>query len=253
MKQFYGTIIGNKKVSPDYYKLEFSWDRKAGRPLPGQFFTIRISDNTVPLLRRPFAFSSFDTKICTASMIYQKRGRGTKILAARETGGPLDVIGPLGKPFPMPAKRHNVLLVAGGIGLGPVLFLASRLSGAKLVFGCRTKSLIPSSSTFAGLKPAICTDDGSAGFRGTAGDYLRSIENSMTGNTIIYACGPLPMLKSCHESAVRRGCPCFVSIEQVMACGVGACMGCAVKSAGGGYTRACTEGPVYNSKELHWE
>jgi dihydroorotate dehydrogenase electron transfer subunit len=257
MKQFTGKILSSRVLAADYHKIEFTWNKAAGAPQPGQFFTVRVSGGTAPLLRRPLAFSAFNAEKQTASMIFQKRGRGTEILAAMETGEPLDVIGPLGKPFPMPDKKQKALLVAGGIGLGPVLFLASRLSGAKLVFGCRTKGLVPSSSAFAGLKPTICTvvctDDGTAGFRGTAGDFLRSIENSVTGNTIIYACGPLPMLKACHELALRRGAPCFVSIEQVMACGVGACMGCAVKAVDGGYKRACTEGPVFNSRELQWE
>ncbi|MBN2188011.1 MAG: dihydroorotate dehydrogenase electron transfer subunit [Chitinispirillaceae bacterium] len=253
MKQFCGKIIGNRPLSADYFELAFTWDKKAGRPLPGQFFTLRISDSTVPLLRRPFAFSSFDAKKSTASMIYQRRGRGTAILAAKEKGEQLDLIGPLGKPFPLPGKMQNALLVAGGIGLGPLLFLASRLRKAQLVVGCRTKNLVPSFRSCAGLRPVVCTDDGTKGFMGTAGDYLKSIEKVVAADTVIYACGPLPLLKACHEFALGRGGECFVSVEQVMACGVGACMGCAVKSAGGGYTRACTEGPVFNSKELKWD
>jgi dihydroorotate dehydrogenase electron transfer subunit len=253
MKQFCGTITGNRALSAECLELEFTWARKAGRPLPGQFFTLRISDDTVPLLRRPFAFSSFDSEKMTASMIYQKRGRGTTILAGKKRGESLDVIGPLGSPFPRPGKGRNALLAAGGIGLGPLLFLSSRLRIAQLIIGCRTKSLAPPSRTCAGLRPVICTDDGSKGFKGTADDYLRSIEHTVGSDTVVYSCGPLPMLKACHEFAKRRGCECFVSVEQVMACGVGACMGCAVKAADGGYKRACTEGPVFNSKELNWE
>jgi len=254
MKQFPGKILGNQSLSADFFELEFTWDKTAGLPLPGQFFTIRISDNTVPLLRRPFAFSAFDEKKGTASMIIQKRGRGTEILASKQKSDNLDIIGPLGKPFPMPAKGRKALLVAGGIGLGPILFLASQLPEAELIFGCRKKSFIPASEIFAGLKPdvVVCTDDGSAGFKGTAGDYLKSIANTINSDTTIYACGPLPMLQACHEFSARRGCECFVSVEQVMACGVGACMGCSVKTAEGGFKRACTEGPAFNSKELQW-
>jgi dihydroorotate dehydrogenase electron transfer subunit len=257
MKQFTGTILRNQTLTAGCYELEFTWEKTAGSPLPGQFFTVRVSEDTVPLLRRPMAFSAFDEKKGTASMIFQKRGRGTALLSAQQKGHGLDIIGPLGKPFPMPAKGCKALLVAGGIGLGPLLFLATRLreagTPAAFVFGCRTKSLIPSSSgDFTGLGPAVCTDDGSAGFRGTAGDYLKSIESTINNGTAVYACGPLPLLSACHEFAGRRGGECFVSIEQVMACGVGACMGCAVKSAGGGYKRACTEGPVFNSKDLKW-
>jgi len=257
MKQFIGTILRNQTLSAGCYELEFTWDKTAGSPLPGQFFTVRISEDTVPLLRRPMAFSAFDEKKGTASMIFQKRGRGTALLAAKQKGDNLDIIGPLGTPFPMPAKGCTALLVAGGIGLGPLLFLAARLrdagTPAAFVFGCRTKSLVPASAAFSGLLPAICTDDGSAGFKGTAGDYLKSIESTVDNGTAVYACGPLPLLKACHEFAGRGGCECFVSIEQVMACGVGACMGCAVRSAEGGYKRACTEGPVFKSKDLQWK
>jgi dihydroorotate dehydrogenase electron transfer subunit len=125
-----------------------------------------------------------------------------------------------------------------------------------LIFGCRSAALIPAIKGLAAAAAAeavICTDDGSSGFRGTAGDYLKSIEQSIAADTVIYACGPLPMLHACHATALRRACSCFVSVEQVMACGVGACMGCAVKSASGGYKRACTEGPVFDSKELRWD
>jgi dihydroorotate dehydrogenase electron transfer subunit len=260
MKQFSAKILGSHPLSSGYFECEFTWDKDLPSPQPGQFFTVRASDGTVPLLRRPFAFSAFDGKKQTASMIFQKRGRGTEILAAQQTGNTLDIIGPLGKPFPMPAEDLSALLVAGGIGLGPLLFLATRLREANVpcvfVFGCRTKSLIPVTGAFTGLGPAVrtavCTDDGSAGFRGTAGDYLKSIESTVDGRTAVYACGPLPLLKACHEFAARRGCECFVAVEQVMACGVGACMGCAVRSAQGGFVRACTEGPVFNSRELQW-
>lgn len=253
MKQFFGTITGNRPLSSDYYKMEFTWDRKAGIPLPGQFFTARISDGIEPLLRRPFAFSGFDRRKTTCSMVYQRRGRGTDILSGKRKNERLDIIGPLGRPFPLPGRGKRALLVAGGIGLGPLLFLAAQLRNAALVFGCRSKTFVPPARTFAGARPVICTDDGSAGFRGTAADYLKSIESSVGRDTIVYACGPLPMLKACHEFAAGRGCECFVSVEQVMACGVGACMGCAVKSAEGGYLRACTDGPVFDSKELKWE
>jgi dihydroorotate dehydrogenase electron transfer subunit len=105
---------------------------------------------------------------------------------------------------------------------------------------------------FRSLSPIICTDDGSSGFRGTTGDYLMSIESSITAQTLVYACGPMPMLKACHDIALRRTCGCFVSVEQVMACGVGACMGCAIRMASDGFKRACIEGPVFESREIQW-
>ncbi len=255
MKQFLGTVTGNTPISSDFLEMTFTWDNAAGTPLPGQFFTLRISDDSVPLLRRPFALAAFD-EARGAVMMYQRRGRGTEILATKVGGDRLDVLGPLGRPFPLPEGR-KALLIAGGIGIGPIAFLADALAARenpfRLVIGCRSAPLFPATLRLAGLSPVICTDDGTLGFKGTTGDYLRSIEHTIDRDTVLYACGPLPMLKACHEMAILRECDCFVSVEQVMACGVGACMGCAVKAAGGGYLRACTEGPVFASRELDWE
>jgi dihydroorotate dehydrogenase electron transfer subunit len=256
MKHFTATILSNRPICSDFYEMSFAWDASAPAPLPGRFFTVRISQDSVPLLRRPFAFSAFDATAGSAAMIYQKRGRGTEILTGRKTSDSLDVLGPLGKPFPLPGPGKKALLVGGGIGLGPVAFLArairSQGGDVRLVFGCRNSALVPDTHSFRHLSPTVCTDDGSTGFKGTTGDYLKSIEVSIDADTILYACGPMPMLRACHEVALRRGCSCVVSVEQVMACGVGACMGCAVKMADGGYKRACIEGPVFDSKEIGW-
>lgn len=258
MKQFNGTIVSNAPLCDGYYEMEFSWDSATGHPEPGQFFTVRTSDSSVPLLRRPFAFSAFDKKRTTASMIYQKRGSGTGLLAAKGTNDTIDLIGPLGKPFPLPQKNQEALLVAGGIGLGPVLFLATALKNAglpfTLVFGCRTAANIPVSAGFAALLPHLCTDDGSRGFKGTTTDYLSALSKITGPATVLYACGPHPMLKTCHAFAYEKGIVCHVSIEQIMACGVGACMGCVVKvNHEPGFARACAEGPVFDSREIAWE
>ena len=236
MKQFSARILRNRPICTDFFEMAFAWDTDAAQPVPGQFFTVRVSQDTVPLLRRPFAVSSFSEKTLTAAIIYQRRGRGTEILCAKQKGDVIDVLGPLGRSFPLPEHGQKALLVAGGIGIGPVLSLARLLKRRgnylKMIFGCRTSALVPRLSAFAALKPAICTDDGSAGFKGTTGDFLKSIEKSAGSDTILYACGPMAMLKRCHEFARRRGIVCHVSVEQIMACG---------------------EGPVFESKEIDWE
>ncbi|MCU0608702.1 MAG: dihydroorotate dehydrogenase electron transfer subunit [Chitinispirillaceae bacterium] len=257
MKQFIATIADNQPVSSDFYEMTFTWDASAPEPAPGQFFTVRISPDVVPLLRRPFAFSGFDKKERLASMLYQRRGRGTEILCAKCSGEELDVIGPLGNTFP-DVQGKRVILVAGGIGLGPLLFLCAGLkknnTDCTMVFGCRSIAHLPELPQLAALSPVICTDDGSAGFKGTTAEYLKSIEKSVDGDTVIFACGPAPMLRACHEFAMMRGALCHVSVEQVMACGVGACMGCVVKTVREpGFARACTEGPVFDSRELDWQ
>ncbi len=255
MKHFRGTVIGNTPIGGDFLEMTFTWDNTAGSPLPGRFFTLRVGEDSVPLLRRPFAFSAFDEKR-GAAMIYRKRGRGTALLAARTEGESLDLLGPLGRPFPLPGQGKRAILVAGGIGIGPIAFLAATIAGGAtpftLIIGCRTAALLPAPLRLSGLTPVICTDDGSMGFKGTVGDYLSSIGPSMDRDTVLYACGPMPMLRACHELSLFSGNDCFVSVEQVMACGVGACMGCAVRASGGGYRRACTDGPVFAGGELDW-
>ena len=258
MKQFSGTIISNTPLCDGYFEMEFSWEKGVQPPEPGQFFTVRTADSSVPLLRRPFAFSAFNENSRTASFVYQKRGPGTGLLAAKGGNDVIDLLGPLGKPFVLPEKNQTALLVAGGIGIGPVLFLGTRIRNANipaiLVFGCRTAANVPASAAFSALNPQVCTDDGSRGFKGTALDYCSTLSKTIVPSTVLYACGPHPMLKGCHAFARDRGIVCHVSVEQIMACGVGACMGCVVKvNHEPGFARACAEGPVFDSSEIVWE
>lgn len=255
MKQFSATIIKNNKLCKDFFQLDFSWESE--KPEAGQFLTIRICDCTVPLLRRPFAFSAFNDRLNTASIIFQRKGKGTDLLAAKTKEEKIDVIGPLGNSFPLPEKNQKPILIAGGIGLGPILFLSKTLQdlniSSKFIFGCRNKLLIPQSDAFSSQDPIICTDDGSAGFHGTVSDYLSSKQPAIGSDSVFYSCGPHPMLKACHQIAQKISSPSWVSVEQVMACGVGACMGCAVKvKQSPGYARACKEGPVFSGYDMVW-
>lgn len=257
MKQFDAKVISNKKIGDSFFELVFSWEADEN-PLPGQFLTIRVSEDTAPLLRRPFAFSAFSATERTSSIIYQLRGRGTDILTGKQPGDILNIIGPLGKELPLPSQQTHSLLVAGGIGIGPILFFATSLKNngypSTLIFGCRTKSFIPSVHQFTEISPVVCTDDGSSGFKGTTADYIRQNGNIFNAPVTIYCCGPHPMLRACHEIANNHNVPCWISVEQIMACGVGACMGCAVKVKGEQtYARACKEGPVFPSTMLVWE
>jgi dihydroorotate dehydrogenase electron transfer subunit len=256
MLQFDAKVLKNIRIADSFYYLEMTWDHDTP-VVPGHFLTLRITDDTTPLLRRPFAFSGFDPVSSTSSIIYQKRGRGTELLTAKLQGDTINLIGPLGTPFSYPSEGSKPILVVGGIGVGPMLFLASELKRKQLpfsfIFGCRTKSFIPDLDAFRVIDPVICTDDGSSGFKGTTADYLKTVESSIQNTDTVYCCGPHPMLKACHELALRTGSSCEVSVEQIMACGVGACMGCVVKTvAEPGYARACKEGPVFDSKALIW-
>jgi dihydroorotate dehydrogenase electron transfer subunit len=255
MQQFTTDIIRNRKIGHDFFEMQVVWPEAAGAPEAGHFITIRVSQSTVPLLRRPFAISGFDAASGVASIIYQKRGEATQVLAGKSAGENLDIIGPLGTTFRLPAAKTHCVLVAGGIGLGPMLFLGRSLldRGYPLHFilGLRSANLLPAMDIFKPITPLICTDDGSAGFAGTAVDCVRTLAIGPSEAVEFFGCGPTPMLKALHGLAELQGFPCQVSMEQVMACGVGACMGCVIKTTKG-FSRVCAEGPVFSSRDIIW-
>jgi len=262
MKQIKERVISNDQIAQDYYRLVFTWNPDAGIPEPGQFITLRVTDSSVPLLRRPFAFSGYSVSRQQASIIYLKRGTGTEIMAGYISGDTVDIIGPLGNYLRTPLKGKKPILLAGGIGLGPLLFYSTVLEQRgiphEFIFGTRSKRFVPdmqiqrtAGSKFRDL--VICTDDGSIGYAGTVVDYVREIPVDKIKNTVLYCCGPHPMLKLCHGIAELHNFECYVVMEQIMACGVGACMGCTVKiKKKPGYARVCTEGPVFRSRDVIW-
>jgi dihydroorotate dehydrogenase electron transfer subunit len=170
------------------------------------------------------------------------------------SGSRIDLIGPLGVGFPDPALGEEPILAGGGIGIGPLLFLAETLGaaglGPRLVLGVRSSSFLPSIDLPGGT--IICTDDGSSGFRGTPVDWIS--RNAPGEHVHLYGCGPGPMLASLAALAGERGWQANLSAEQWMACGVGACMGCALPRADGeGYLRACADGPVFEASAIDWK
>ncbi len=259
MKNFKSTILSQRSIAKGYMEMSFLWPEECETPRPGQFLTIRIQKQPVPLLRRPFALSGFNRESRTASIIYQIRGTGTEILSDLSEGSDLDVLSPLGNSFTFPTVGEKPLLIAGGIGLGPILFFARELdqAGQKpvLIFGCRDRSLIPDLAPLKNGRIQFCTDDGSEGFHGTSVDYMNSLESSELEGARIYSCGPAPMLKACHNFAIERELPCETAMEEMMACGVGACMGCVVELAEDQdrqYARVCKDGPVFQSRMIKW-
>ena len=256
MRHIQVRVLANESLGRDFFKLTFDWS-SAEPPLPGQFLSIRVSQLAIPLLRRPFAFSHWNGTDRTVSTVIERRGSATDILSRKTVNESLDVIGPLGNGFPLPKANTGPFLVAGGIGLGPMLFLARRLRREgrqpQLVFGCRGRELLPDCADFKELEAAICTDDGSLGFHGTAVKYVRSRTDFAGSPVELYCCGPLPMLASAARLAAERGIRCWVSMEQTMGCGMGACMGCVVKTTREpGYARVCKEGPVFSSTDILW-
>lgn len=250
-------VLRNRSIAKDYFELHFAWPDGLEAPKPGQFLTIRIADTAMPLLRRPFAISCYDRRSRTAGIIYQRVGPATSILAAADAGDMLDMLIPLGNWFPQPESRAQPVLVAGGVGMGPIFYFAQALrsEGRKptLILGARNVAFIPSDDVIEGLEPMVCTDDGSRGFAGTVVDYLADGDFGQGGRSHLYACGPTPMLEALAAFAAERRLPLWVSMEQTMGCAVGACMGCAIPVHGPArYARVCTEGPVFDAKEIVW-
>jgi len=217
--------------------------------------TLRISEGISPLLRRPFAYASLDNSGRRASIIYERRGLATHLLSAFRTGDDLDVLGPLGNVFPQPGVGRIPVLVAGGIGIGPMLFLHQlfQLQGLKpiLVTGARSVNKIAVAELPE--KAIICSDDGSIGFKGTVLGALHR-EALDPAAIELYACGPHGMMKAISSWSNQLGSvPCWISMEQTMACAVGACMGCVVKvHHEKQFSRVCTEGPIFEAAKLDW-
>lgn len=249
------TVLENTPVAEACYRLVFRYPPNHQVPKPGQFLTLRLGTGVSPLLRRPFAYSGHDAAAGRGELIYERRGTATALLSALREGDPLDLIGPLGNSFPETADSNTPLLVAGGIGIGPMLFQYHSLEAAgkhpMLLVGARTASRIPIGQLPAGTR--ICTDDGSSGFHGTVLKLIeRDFASAATGLTL-YACGPHGMMKAVAAWAQAASVPCWVSLEQTMACAVGACMGCVVKiHHEKQYSRVCAEGPVYAADRLDW-
>ncbi len=255
MRQFETNIQSNIEIAQQMFLLTFTWPGDLTPPLPGQFLTFRIGATSVPLLRRPFAFSAFNRKDCSAGIIYIVRGTATKLLSRMKPGDRLDTIGPLGTPFPELTAEHRAICAAGGIGIGPILYLCSHLrrngKDPLLVVGARTSEALPETAVFNGISPVYCTDDGSRGFHGTVVDYLNKLQPA--AGSPLCCCGPDAMLEACSMLAAEGGLECWVSLEQTMGCAVGACMGCVIRIRGKEqFARVCTEGPVFKSDEVVW-
>jgi dihydroorotate dehydrogenase electron transfer subunit len=260
LKQFISKVIRLEMIAEDYFLMSFKWNLESV-PKAGQFLTIRTTNLSSPLLRRPFALSSFNEIKKEASIIFQKIGNGTNLLSNLKIGDELDILGPLGNSFSQyeitsQPNIKNHIVIAGGIGTGPMLYLADYLNKSQLdpllIIGCRTSSLIPYSVLDKNIRTVICTDDGSEGFQGNVVQYIKSCRE-LDQNTAIYCCGPKPMLQGCHSYSLETGNICYVSLEEMMACGVGACMGCTCETEGDKkYARVCKDGPVFNSREVKW-
>jgi dihydroorotate dehydrogenase electron transfer subunit len=219
--------------------------------LPGQFVHVRIGRTFDPLLRRPMSIAAANHSEGTISLIYRIVGRGTAELARLQPGEELDVMGPLGTGFDLNAQQP--LLVGGGMGLAPLLFLAQELCPrpVSVVMGGRTATELYWQHLFAAIcqNIHITTDDGTLGRQGVTLDLLPDLLKDKLFDKI-YTCGPYPMMTGVARLARSRGIVCQISLEDYMACGMGACLSCTCAATDGTRRKICTDGPVFDAEEV---
>ena len=238
-------ILENRRINGKYYKLAFNSRKLAAKVVPGQFLNVQIQPGTDPLLRRPFSY--YRIKGSRVEILYEILGQGTGILSGKAVGTALKILGPLGQPFrdKVPGKKR--IFVAGGIGLPPLVFLAERFGADFLLIGAKSKSEVLPRAELASIKGKILysTNDGTYGTPGFVTVLLEKIlqENDPSG-CYVQTCGPKVMMQAVIDMAGRYGVAGEASIDENMACGVGACLGCMVETEKG-LVPSCVEGPVF--------
>jgi len=252
-------LVEKNQLTPTIIRFKFASHYLAHHSHAGQFINIKISDNYVPLLRRPFSIHRVNRGEQWFEILFQVIGKGTERLANYEAGENLDILGPLGNHFNIPPGCDHAILVAGGLGIAPLLFLAQELAdqhiAATLFFGNRSKHNFCCLEEFVelGIHYFLATEDGSLEFEGKVTDLLEDRQDiARDKNIVIYTCGPNPMLQKVIEIANQWQLPCQVSLETTMACGFGACLGCVVNSLSQSepYKYVCKDGPVFDANEI---
>ena len=249
-------IVVNKKAKGNYFHCVFNAPQIAKEARPGQFVNIRVSAALDPLLRRPISIhAASGPKI---EILYKVVGKSTQILSEKKPGDYLDILGPSGNGFEYEepgAKNQKPILVGGGMGVAPLMFLAKAFKGNKplVLIGAKAKDHIYCENEFKklGCEVKISTDDGSKGFNGKVTDLLKKVLPLAMSNKplVIYACGPRPMLKEIARISKEKGIPAQISLEEHMACGIGACLGCVADTIDG-YKRVCKDGPVFDAGKI---
>jgi dihydroorotate dehydrogenase electron transfer subunit len=262
-----GEVIGNVAVAKDHFLLTLSLPSSFMTPHPGQFVMIHDPERREPLLPRPLSVYAFHREGAQAilDLLCRVAGRGTSLLSRIEEGAFLSVLGPLGRGFTVQRNLRSVILLAGGVGVAPLTFLLhdgylrnTSLQRPEITayVGARTKELLTGIDRLQGFCDLhTATDDGSAGYHGPVTDLLRcNLGSYAPDETVIFACGPAAMILSLGSIVKQSAFRCQVSLEERMACGIGACLGCAVASIDregkSVYRKVCHDGPVFDIREI---
>ncbi len=257
MKKYIKDLVvkENQSLNHQYYLLKLTSDEMLPEMNPGQFVQIRVDNTSGTFLRRPISINFVDYNTNELWLLIQKVGNGTRKLAELKSGDTLNIIFPLGNSFTIPEnKESNILLVGGGVGIAPLLMFGEKLFklGYKCNFllGARSKADLLELDDFARYGDVfVTTEDASSGEKGFVTHH--SLLNSSNFD-YIYTCGPTPMMKAIASYAMSKDIFCEVSLENMMGCGIGACL-CCVTDTTEGNLCVCTEGPVFNITKLKWQ
>lgn len=245
------SVNSQKKLAEGIYSMWLSVGTMADEAKPGQFISVYSNDSS-RLLPRPISICEVDKEFRALRIVYRVVGEGTKEFSKLRAGQKVRIMGPLGNGFFLKDKR--AILVAGGIGIPPMLELAKMLDCEKtIVLGYRDAQTFLSEELSAYGDVVIATEDGSVG---TKGNVLDAIDENHVDGEVIYSCGPTPMLKALSAYAKEKGIECQISLEEKMACGIGACLACVCKSkekdehTNVHNKRICKDGPVFYAEEV---
>lgn len=246
-------ITEQKEIATDIYSMWLQTDQIAAEAVPGQFLSVYSNDGS-RMLPRPISICEVDKEQGRLRLVYRIAGKGTLEFSGYQTGDTLEIVGPLGNGFPLDKGYEKVFLIGGGIGVPPMVELSRQLPGEKqIVVGYRNSELFLKEELEQNGVVYVATEDGSVGTKGNVLDAIR--ENGLQADAM-FACGPTPMLRALKAYAAEAGMDCYLSLEERMACGVGACLACVCKSMDvDGHThvknkRICKDGPVFAAEEI---
>jgi len=249
-------VVSQQALTDDIFSMWIQADEIAGAAVPGQFISVYTKD-AGKLLPRPISLCQVDKEKGQLRIVYRVVGAGTSQFSGYQAGDDIEIMGPLGNGFPLErAVGKKVFLIGGGIGIPPMLELARELPASaekQIIVGYRDNELFLKEDLEENGTVYIATEDGSVG---TKGNVMNAIEENALQADVIFACGPMPMLRAIKKYAEENEIKAYISLEEHMACGVGACLGCVVKTKEVDHhshvhnARICTDGPVFDAEEV---
>ncbi|MDO4461807.1 MAG: dihydroorotate dehydrogenase electron transfer subunit [Bacteroidia bacterium] len=251
-------VVDIHSLNASCYQIVLKHPESLPTVAPGQFVQVQLPDSATSYLRRPISIHDADFEANTLTLLIRKAGKGTELLSHVEVGDTINLLYPLGNGFNLNLEQigKQPLLIGGGVGIAPLFMAAKALkqSGANpvVLLGARNEADLLKKDEFAKVTETQCTtEDASFGTKGFVTDHVYMKENIHQFTSII-VCGPMPMMRAIARVAEAENIPCQVSLENKMACGIGACLCCVTETTDGHNTCVCTQGPVFDSKDVKW-